>query len=78
MSVAEAVTLIGAVTAAIVAILSAVVQAYTAARVNSVHGKVDGQTAQIANLSEKVGEQRGLVAGLHAADLLEPKSPPVG
>jgi hypothetical protein len=62
MTVAEAITLIGAVTAAIVAIVTAVVSAYSALQASKTHTLVNGVSKTLGAAARSQGQAEGRLA----------------
>ena|GEM_PF-3921403 len=63
MTVAEAVTLIGAITAAVVSIMTVYLQARTAVKVDEVHHLVNSQSEVVGALHEQLGLKTGELVG---------------
>lgn len=67
MTVAEAVTLIGAITAAVVSIVTAFAQLRQGAKLDRVHTAVNGQSVRMELLASAAGRAEGLQASAEAA-----------
>lgn len=68
MTVAEAVTLIGAITAAVVSIMTAAVSLRNAGKLSTVHALVDGQSKTLLLLADTAGHERGVAETLDRAN----------
>lgn len=64
MSVAEAVTLIGAITAAIVSVMTAAVALRNSSRLATVHQLVNSQSEKLVALADAAGHERGVAETL--------------
>jgi hypothetical protein len=68
MTVAEAVTLIGAVTAAVVAICTAAVSVYVAIQAGKTHALVNGVSTLINQATRAQGQAEGRLAEVKGTD----------
>jgi hypothetical protein len=68
MTVAEAVTLIGAIAAAVVAIFTAAVSVYTAQQAARTHAAVNGVSAILGSAARSQGQAEGRLAESKGTD----------
>jgi hypothetical protein len=63
MSVADAVTLIGAVTAAVVSVMTVYMQLRAGEKIEATHALVNGQSQLVSSLAVQVGLKTGELVG---------------